>query len=189
MQRQTRQAGFSLIETLVAISILVVAIVGPMTIAARGLQSAYHSRDQLTATLLAQEGIEIVRAKRDGYALAAAASGLSDDWYNEIPELGNCQTAGGCAFDIRDASASTACTGPSYTECRLYYDSTIGAQRGIYTHNTIGFSMSPFTRRIVLTGDSTSANVTVEVSWSSNLFSGQKKVVLTSPLTNHYDAY
>ena len=53
--------GFTLIETLVGISILLVAVVGPLTIAYQGVSLSLIARDQIVASLLAQEGMEFVR--------------------------------------------------------------------------------------------------------------------------------
>ncbi|MCK5590383.1 MAG: type II secretion system protein [Candidatus Pacebacteria bacterium] len=53
--------GFTLVETLVGISILLVAIAGPLTIAYQGVSLSLNARDQIVASLLAQEGIEFVR--------------------------------------------------------------------------------------------------------------------------------
>jgi prepilin-type N-terminal cleavage/methylation domain-containing protein len=61
--------GFTLIETLAAITILLIALAGPLTIAAKGLNTAYYARDQITAFYLAQEGIEYIRNMRDAEAL------------------------------------------------------------------------------------------------------------------------
>ena len=58
--------GFSLIETLVAVVILVSAIVGPLTLAQRSIHSAVYARDQVTASFLAEEAIEYIRSVRDG---------------------------------------------------------------------------------------------------------------------------
>lgn len=64
--------GFTLIETLVAISILTIAIVAPMGLTAQSLAVASYARDQITAFYLAQEGIEAVRDIRDGQILKIA---------------------------------------------------------------------------------------------------------------------
>lgn len=67
-------AGFTLIETLVAISLLSIAITAPMSLTSQSLSSAYYARDQITAYNLAQEGLEAVRAVRDGQILLISQS-------------------------------------------------------------------------------------------------------------------
>lgn len=57
--------GFSLIETLVAVVILVSAVVGPLTLAQRSIRSAIYARDQIIASFLAEEAIEYIRSVRD----------------------------------------------------------------------------------------------------------------------------
>lgn len=57
--------GFSLIETLVAVVILVSAVVGPLTLAQRSIRSAVYARDQIIASFLAEEAIEYIRSVRD----------------------------------------------------------------------------------------------------------------------------
>jgi prepilin-type N-terminal cleavage/methylation domain-containing protein len=61
--------AFTLIETLVAISLLSVAIVAPMSLTSQSLSTALYARDQITAFNLAQEGLEAVRSFRDGQIL------------------------------------------------------------------------------------------------------------------------
>lgn len=79
--------GFTLIETLVAISLLSVAIVAPMSLTSQSLTTAYFARDEITAFNLAQEGLEAVRGFRDGQVLiisqTADASGI--DLFGSIP--------------------------------------------------------------------------------------------------------
>ncbi|MEK7601467.1 MAG: type II secretion system protein [Patescibacteria group bacterium] len=74
-------SGFTLIETLVAISLLAIAIVAPMSLTSQSLTAAYYARDQVTAFNLAQEGLEAVRAFRDGQVLlisqSASAAGIN----------------------------------------------------------------------------------------------------------------
>jgi len=57
--------GFSLVETLVAITVLLIAFVGPMTIVAKGVFYSNYAKDQVAAYYLAQEAIEYIRLKRD----------------------------------------------------------------------------------------------------------------------------
>ena len=53
--------GFTLLETMVAIAILLVAVTGPISIIGDSLHKLYYARDQMVAVNLAQEGIESVR--------------------------------------------------------------------------------------------------------------------------------
>lgn len=62
----------TLVETLVAVSILSVAIVAPMSLTMQSLAAAYYARDQVIASNLAQEAVEAVRAVRDANILRLA---------------------------------------------------------------------------------------------------------------------
>lgn len=83
--RDKQNNGFTLIETLVAVSLMVIAIVAPMSLVSQSLTTAYYARDQVAAYSLAQEGIETVRAVRDGNILANALTGSSNDLLASIP--------------------------------------------------------------------------------------------------------
>lgn len=71
-----REEGFTIIETLVAITILMIAIAGPMTIAQKGLNASKYARDQTTATYLAQDAIEFVKNRLDGSVFSTYIYGL-----------------------------------------------------------------------------------------------------------------
>lgn len=180
--RRQWQNGFTLVETLVAISILLVAIMGPMTIAARGLQSAFHAREQITAFSLAQEGVELIRQKRDENALQSTPT----DWLAGI--LGFCGSNNGCGLDAKKSDTFINCN-PSGNPCQLRDEGGISGHRGFYNH-TAG-TLTPFTRQIwvkeIPGGNDREAEVTVEVSWHSGLFAGTKMVTIQSRIFNQYD--
>ena len=58
-------SGFTLVETLVALSILLIAVVAPISRIEDSLHKMYYVRDEAVAVNLAQEGIDIVRQIRD----------------------------------------------------------------------------------------------------------------------------
>ena len=73
--------GFTLVEALVAISLLMVAISSPMYIAQKGLSASMFARDQMTASFLAQDGIEAVKNIRDYMAINQKAGNTPyTDW-------------------------------------------------------------------------------------------------------------
>jgi len=80
--------GFTLVETLVAITILSLAVTGSFFTANNALVAAATSRDRLTASYLAQEGIEQVRKLRDDAYLDAYRRGATDAWANFLASPG-----------------------------------------------------------------------------------------------------
>lgn len=76
-------SGFILIETIVAVSILMLALPAALTVASRSITLASYSKDQIIATYLAQEGLEIIRNKRDQNMLKIAAGTLDSSQWND----------------------------------------------------------------------------------------------------------
>ena len=74
------QRGFTLVETLVAITIIALAIVGPLYAVQQSLNVSRVSRDQLVASALAQEAVEYVRSIRDGNYLYNLRTGAARSW-------------------------------------------------------------------------------------------------------------
>ncbi len=57
--------GFSLLETIVAVSILMITIVGPLSLASKGIVYSNYVKDEITGFYLAQEAMESIRNIRD----------------------------------------------------------------------------------------------------------------------------
>ena len=105
-REQTRSSGFTLIETMVAIAILTLAVAGPLYTANRAIVAAQTANAQMTASYLAQEGIEYMRMVRDDAYLAnytaGGASISASAWNGSVPPLGFLTEIAPCA--------ATACT-------------------------------------------------------------------------------
>ncbi len=74
-----RKKGFTLIEMLVAISIFSVSLLGIMSVLASGVSDTSYAKRKMTATYLAQEGIEYVRNIRDAYIFFPVNGGWGDN--------------------------------------------------------------------------------------------------------------
>ncbi len=100
--------GFTLVEALVAISILMVAIAAPMSLAQKGTGATEFSTDQMIATYLAQDAIEAVKNIRDEVALTPYEDGVTKYWLE--PFVGKCIcSAGADCENFPDVEPSRFC--------------------------------------------------------------------------------
>jgi len=147
-------AGFTLVETLVAISVLLLSIAGPLTIATRSLLSARFARDQVTAFYLAQEATELIRNQRDNNSIAG-----SPNWTDGLQA---CLDANGCTVDPIGGSFSV-CPAEG---CPLLYRHVT---EGLYGYTTgANWEETRFTRSIYLTSvNPAEASVSITIAWDS----------------------
>lgn len=96
-----KRRGFTIIETLVAITVLTLAITAPLLIITQALRASYYSRDQITAFYLAQEAIEYIRNVRDETTLDA--SKFDVDWLEDVTGGTGCAARGTCVNKYDDA--------------------------------------------------------------------------------------
>ncbi len=94
--KRKRCGGFTLVETLVALSIFSVSILGLMSVLGAGLADTSYAKQKIAGTYLAQEGVEYLRNMRDTDVLTDASGGWStfrdtpvsaDSYPTENPEL------------------------------------------------------------------------------------------------------
>lgn len=71
--------GFTLIETFVAITVLMIAVMGPMTLLSKALQDSAYIRDEIVATFLAQEGVELMIDNRNNESGSQLSIGVVSD--------------------------------------------------------------------------------------------------------------
>lgn len=77
--KRGRCGGFTLVETLVSISIFTMSILGLLSILASGITNTTYAKQKMTADYLAQEGIEYIRNMRDT-AVLYDVQGAQQGW-------------------------------------------------------------------------------------------------------------
>jgi type II secretory pathway pseudopilin PulG len=150
--------GFTLVETLVAVSIFSVSVIALMSFLATNISNTSYAKNKMIATYLAQEGIEYIRNIRDTYVLYP----VNGDWNSFKTKLASCNSENGCGFDSSASLADSIfqCSG---NRCKLYL------YNGNYNTNLNGVD-SGFTRIILreLVGGQNSGEIKIisTVSWT-----------------------
>ncbi len=172
-----RRRGFTLVETMVAVAILMLSVAGPLIVADRAIVAADSAKYQLTASYLAQEGIEYVRAMRDNAYLSAYQANQSNSsaWWNGSNGFLTSNSSGSitpcvsatCTLDptltmgAGNGKALQVCNGACTP---LYLNAS-----GMYTEQSTGNTQTPFTRTVEITYSSQTqdnAEVSSSVSWN-----------------------
>jgi type II secretory pathway pseudopilin PulG len=137
--------GFTLVETLVAISIFSLSLIGLMNALGSGIADTNYAKKKITAAYLAQEGIEYLRNMRDTYVLYSATAPAGWTAFNAKLTAASCNGANGCYFDDQTLdftnpnkpitnTAFYSCTGTcplmSYDPTFAKYNYTSGSSSG-----------------------------------------------------------
>lgn len=199
----TSSRGFTLIETLIAITVLLLSITAPLHIASQALFASFYSRDEITAYYLAEEAIEYVKNARDTKFLSdvfdSSGATISDDaWLDGLKE--KCvadafNDKAGCVIDatksfMGDAGAIKVCKISEGGCPKIHYNSTTNIWN--YDAPSGPVAESKFTRIIELKPQDNNgidnkeeALIEVTVEWQgSSGFGGAKKVFLTAVMSN-----
>lgn len=176
------QNSFTIIETLVAVSILMIAIVGPLTAANKGYGNALESRHRIVASNLAAGTLEMLNNFKDNL-MTDTNSGKT---LFELAAAGACSSTDKCGIDINrhgDLTIYTTC--PYGRLCSLYFGSTG------YSYNSAGAVPTEYYRVFTLTrigGDPSQIIVTAVVEWFTNYSSDSNKkdsISISEVMTNY----
>ncbi|OHA24390.1 MAG: hypothetical protein A3D50_00025 [Candidatus Taylorbacteria bacterium RIFCSPHIGHO2_02_FULL_44_12] len=169
MKNNINNGGFTIVETLVAITVLMIAIAGPLVVASKGLRAAVYARNQMIASYLAQESIEMIKNMRDNNL---ALNG-PDHWLDNPYDMTGCVRNGVGDTTTCDASGvdSMPIVSCLQAACPLYLVSDG------YGHGP-GSTAAGFSRYFYLTPVSADKEVraTVVVSWNDGVISNEVEV-------------
>ncbi|MBN2854227.1 hypothetical protein JXK06_01690 [Patescibacteria group bacterium] len=155
-QLRAKKEAFSLIEIVIILFVISLGLIGILSLIIQNIQSQDYNKNNLIATQLSQEGIELIRRVRDsnfkqGFDFNFGLAENQDEVFNYC-------------FDYNDSAPT-----PTSLACSLRFDGD-----GFYVHDSVGIS-SGFSRliKVELVDDEDSLAVGValkvisEVSWAS----------------------
>lgn len=164
-KQKTACSGFTLIETLVAITIMTLAVLAPFQAVERVTSESRLAEDQLIASSLAQEGLEYVRFVRGNNYLAHPSDFASAN--HQLDGMNgsggpNCRTPNTCTIDA-EAAALAACSGT----CPAL---TMDTANGFYTQHaaTGGYTTTLYTRTLTLTQFAGYEQATITITWTDH---------------------
>ena len=163
-----------------AITILLVGLVGPLTIASTGLKNATFAREQNIAFFLAQEGMEGIIYLREEAGLAHVENDSDPtwDWVSDIPAA--CFSGSPCAIDVLTYSI-TECDPVSECDLSLHDTGTVR-----YRHGG-GGETTPFRRMLYFENtDSSTLRVRSVVEWLASSYGTTEDVELETYVTDIY---
>lgn len=185
--KSSQHKGFTLIETLVAIFILVIAVTGPISAAQNSLKAAFLARDQVTAFYLAQDAIEYLINIRDTNALGSPSVPFEDTSVFGLAVSGNNSKK----FNIDSANntvelCSNNVINNSQTfdeiECpKMEFDND-----GYFVIDGNG-TESKYSRGIAIKQSDTNDDefeIVVEVVWNTSLFLTDRRIVVKQNIYN-----
>lgn len=166
-----RSGGFTLLEALVATSILMVAVAAPITIAQKGLSSAVYSKNQMIASYLAQDAIEYIKNVRDENFISNIGILPADqkDWLTGLNDE--------CVGADKWCAVDTKATDDGVNIGKIISDETLKLSKEKDNNNNFQFfgyepgEETNFTRKIniqtsQINGKDDQALITVIVSWN-----------------------
>ena len=170
-----KDRGFTLVETLVATSILSVAILSMLVVLSKNITNTNYAKRKIIASYLAQEGVEYLRNMRDTYVLYDSTN-TQTGWnaFNaKLTSAGaTCQT--GCYFNNGNTNYANhtqatyksnlsliSCSSASCTNGALLYDSSTG-KYGFASGTSSGFTRKVQTS---VAGGGNETDVTSTVTW------------------------
>ncbi|HEY4505350.1 MAG TPA: type II secretion system protein [Candidatus Paceibacterota bacterium] len=177
--------GFTLVEALVAISILSLSIAATFTAVQSGIQNSTIAKDQTIAFNLSQEAIEFIKNIRDENGLHSV-DGTTVNWLASISGSASdpCYFGKVCEIDSPlktvTSCGSASITGSPPNLCPNIRQDPV---TGLYGYNS-GWAVTNFKREIQLQQISADeASVVISVSWTSR--AGSRYFQAVETLFNH----
>ncbi len=173
MKKNFHKKGFTLVETLVAVAVLIMAVTGTLTAAQSGINSYIFSKNQIIAFNLTQEAMEQIRSMRDENGINGR------NWLQGIASVNTdpCYFGKTCISDVTSYTL-TSCSGGIGSCSVLKQDAITGFysySSGVATVFKREIQISPV-YPVGCSANCTEISILVSITWSKGALSRQFKV-------------
>lgn len=187
MLKFLKNKGFTLVESLIAVSLFSVAVLTLILSLGQSLSDTGYAKKKMTAEYLAQEGIEYIRNMRDTYVLFSTSPQTGWTDFNSKLTGASCQVANGCQFGdlsagdyenqtmpMKDLAVNPCNSGTCPT---LLYDSSTGkfnystGTNSDFIRTITSFSVNTNETRVSSTVFWTQKSGSYSVTFSESLYS------------------
>lgn len=162
--------GFTLVEALVAVSIILVGVTAAFGTAQLGLSSTSAVRNRITATFLVQEALEGVKNIKDSNLQKISLNNDTRNWLAGISDGGTlCLRPNGCGYDVINDSLTNC---DAMNGCKIKIETQTNGD-SFYRQMDAPGNDTGFIRKIVVEETAPGffeAKVTVEISRSTGNF-------------------
>ncbi len=160
MRMNSPHRGFTIVETLVAIAVLMIIVVTPYYAADRALVASETARDTLLGNMLAQQAIENVRSVRDGNFLQSYHGGSQVDWMTGLDTSPNCFYPNKCTVENSPLNNGAVTVQQCGSSCTPMTVGSASNSQFPYYYSQTGSAGSPttFVRSVQLYCGSKTAN-------------------------------
>ncbi len=172
-QNNKFQRGFTLVETMVAVTILTIALSSLLGLTSKSLFTARYARNEITANYLLQEVADYIKNERD--TIAFKQSLPSGGWNAFLDKFGlatsgPCFSSDGCYFNVKvtplDIRTCNSVASFGVLKCPVFLYDENATITSFYNYNT-GIP-SNFKRKIFLKqngADSNELYATITLEW------------------------
>ncbi len=119
--------GFTLIEALVSIGLILIAVLGPLSLTFNALTAIRESKNRVIASYLAEEIIEDFRNHRDSFALSCSNLNIDYDYTSQQISFIHCESDSSTVIPANYYNFSTPPdTNPQNIAWKMFISSVMG---------------------------------------------------------------
>lgn len=176
-----KNKGFTIVESLVAIFILIISVTGPLYFTQGALRVAFVARDQVTAFFLAQDAIEYIKNVRDRNSISYLNGVPTTSW---LEGLSDCIGGDGCIIDTDNGSIRRITNTTSDPILKIDTTNVGNPELTIFNHTSGDDSIYKRSVSVEEIVSDIEAIITVTITWDTHETIGTRTIQVKEHIFN-----